>query len=228
MRGCVRGLQRALAVDSNDPDFLFWLGAMWVFSGHPQHSKPLFQRLQAIDPFLDLLYYGLGLLEFCEARFASAIELYERGRTLTPDQIAWVLGIAQAMASLGDVTGAIALIEKCCPDPSVDPFACLSRILAHALRGERDAAERLATPEFKSRMWGDFKYTHDMAQTYALLGDIDQGLRWLQRSTERGFIHYPFLSTRDPLLENLRSDPRFHTLMEKVRREWETFEESVR
>jgi serine/threonine protein kinase len=228
MRGCVRGLQRALAVDPNDPDLLFWLGAMWVFSGHPQHSRPLFQRLLAIDSFFDLLYYGLGLLECCEARFASAIELYERGRALTPDQIAWVKGIAQAMASLGDVTGAIDLIEECCPDPSVDPFACLSQILAHALRGERDAAERLATSEFKSRMWGDFQYTHDMAQCYALLGDLDQGLRWLQRSTERGFIHYPFLSTRDPLLENLRSDPRFHTLMEKVRHEWETFEESVR
>jgi tetratricopeptide (TPR) repeat protein len=228
MRGSIREFQRALAVDPHDPDILAWLGTGWIFSGYPQHARPLLERLRTIDPLFDILYIKLGFLECFEGRFAPAIELYDRGQALTHDPIALKLLRAQAMASLGDVTGAIDLIEKCCPDPLVHPLACLGQILACALRGERDAVERLATSEFKSRMWGDYDYAHFMAQSYALLGDIEEGLRWLQRSTERGFIHYPFLSTRDPLLENLRSDPRFHTLMEKVRREWETFEESVR
>jgi len=227
-RGWVRGLKRALAADPHDPDYLFWLGFAWLWSGYPQHAKPLLERLQTIDPLFDFLYAGLGRLEYFEGGFASAIEIYRRGWNLTPDRVYWPMLTAQALASLGDVAGAADVIEKSCSDPSAHTLACLSHILLHALRGERDAVERLATSDFESKVWGDAAYTYSMAQSFALLGDIDQGLRWLQRSTERGSIHYPFISARDPLLENLRSDPRFHTLMERVRHEWETFEESVR
>ena len=52
-------------------------------------------------------------------------------------------------------------------------------------------------------------------------------LRWLQRGTDRGFIHHPFLSERDPLLRSLRGDQRFAELMETVRARWERFEDEV-
>lgn len=51
------------------------------------------------------------------------------------------------------------------------------------------------------------------------------GRGWLEHVTlERGFVNHPFLSYRDPFLHGLRGDPRFKTLMERVKQEWEAFE----
>jgi hypothetical protein len=46
----------------------------------------------------------------------------------------------------------------------------------------------------------------------------------LEYATSRGFINYPFLNEYDPLLENIRGEPRFKKLMERVKHEWENFE----
>ena len=66
-----------------------------------------------------------------------------------------------------------------------------------------------------------------MAQAQAVLGRDDEALRWLERSTDRGFLDAPFLAEIDPLLESLREHPQFVALMGRVRRAWETFERVV-
>jgi hypothetical protein len=38
------------------------------------------------------------------------------------------------------------------------------------------------------------------------------------------FLNFPFLSKHNPLLANIRGEPRFKALMERVKREWENFE----
>jgi hypothetical protein len=47
--------------------------------------------------------------------------------------------------------------------------------------------------------------------------------RWLEASTEGRFIHFPFLKDRAPILDNLRAEPEFAELMERVRKKWEKF-----
>ena len=51
--------------------------------------------------------------------------------------------------------------------------------------------------------------------------DADEALKWLRIGMNRGFIHYPFLAYSDPLLANVRSDPRFPALMQEVKARWE-------
>lgn len=47
---------------------------------------------------------------------------------------------------------------------------------------------------------------------------------WLENAINRGRIDYYFLYEKDPFLENIRSEPRFKKLMERVKHEWENFE----
>ena len=70
---------------------------------------------------------------------------------------------------------------------------------------------------------GDPEGTYKIAETYAVLGDRDSALRMLRYSIEHGFFPWPYFRT-DPLMSNIRSDPRFGELMETARRRYEAFE----
>jgi hypothetical protein len=65
---------------------------------------------------------------------------------------------------------------------------------------------------------------HGMPALYSMLNKKEEALNWLERGFELGFFNYPFLSKIDPFLENIRGEPRFKKLMERVKHEWENFE----
>ena len=69
-----------------------------------------------------------------------------------------------------------------------------------------------AENRIQKRGVGDAEATYKIAQAYAVLGDKASALRMLRYSIERGFFSYPYFTT-DPLIEPLRNDPQFSTLM---------------
>ena len=58
----------------------------------------------------------------------------------------------------------------------------------------------------------------------ALVNERDAAIDFFERAVEFGFINLPWLSEYEPFLANLRGEPRFVRLMERVRRAWEAFE----
>jgi non-specific serine/threonine protein kinase len=66
---------------------------------------------------------------------------------------------------------------------------------------------------------------HHLAGIFSLLGEKNEALDWLENAVNRGFINYPLLAEKDPWLANLRGEDRFQKLMERVKYEWEHFEE---
>jgi hypothetical protein len=96
-------------------------------------------------------------------------------------------------------------------------------MLTQAIGGERTLLDRTMDDAYRAKLWPDLQYCHCVSQIYALVGDIDESLRWLEQSTRRGWIHHPFLADRDRALDNLRGDPRFATLLQRVHAEWTQF-----
>jgi TolB-like protein len=225
--GWVRHLQRAYELDPHDPYGAVWLGFGWTWAGHPHRARPIFERLLSVDPQFDYLLFGMAFDAFFACDYGRVESLCEQGRQLSPDHPGIPMVLAQTLASAGQIERALRVVEEQAAPPEAHPLAALTHILRHALRGEGALADALATEAWEEKVWSDFQYTHLMAQAQAILGRRDQALRWLRRSTERGLIHYPFLAERDPLLANLRGDPRFAELLESVRVRWERFERDV-
>jgi tetratricopeptide (TPR) repeat protein len=69
---------------------------------------------------------------------------------------------------------------------------------------------------------GDPEALYKVGQAFAVLGDKPSALRVLQRSIQNGFFAYPYLS-RDPLLNNIRTDAEFGRLLNVARRRHEDF-----
>ena len=225
--GWVRHMRRAYEIDPHDPYGAVWLGVGWTWAGQPDRARPIFERLLSVDPQFDYLLIGMCFDAYFAGDYERFQSIGERVHRLSPDHPGIPMCLAQALASAGQIERAVRVVEEQAPPPEAHPLAALAHIFGHALRGEAALADALATRAWEEKVWSDFQYTHLMAQAQAILGRRDEALRWLRRSTERGLIHYPFLSERDPLLANLRGDPRFAELLESVRTRWERFERDV-
>ena len=68
----------------------------------------------------------------------------------------------------------------------------------------------------------DAEGIYKVAQAYAVLGDKASALHMLRHSIGGGFFCYPYF-VRDPLLQNIRNEPEFQTLMSEARQRHEQF-----
>jgi serine/threonine-protein kinase len=66
-----------------------------------------------------------------------------------------------------------------------------------------------------------------VASFYAMEGLVDQALEWVRLAVWIGNENYP-LFEKSPKLDSLRSDPRFVSLMDDLRRRWEERREAPR
>ena len=57
--------------------------------------------------------------------------------------------------------------------------------------------------------------SHDVAITYAALGDKDKAFEWLTRACDERSEHVPYLNV-NPRVDPLRTDPRFHDLLQRL------------
>ncbi len=51
----------------------------------------------------------------------------------------------------------------------------------------------------------------------ASLGEKDEALDFLSNAIDRGFINYPLIANKDPFLQNIRGEPGFKKLMERLK-----------
>jgi len=224
--GWLRNFEKAYAADPGDPQHGIWLGLGWAWTGFPERARPVLERQLAVDPHSSYVHFGLGMLDFNEGRYEAAIEQYERANQFMPEHPGWSMVTAQALASQGNGEALRRLMESI-PAPENHHLLRLCHILCHAWLRDNEAVERLDTKEYREAIWSDFQYSYIQAQAYTLLDRKDDAFRWLEHSCQLGNIHYPYLSKRDPILEGLRSNPRFDRLMQRVRDRWEGFEAEV-
>jgi DNA-binding winged helix-turn-helix (wHTH) protein/TolB-like protein len=71
----------------------------------------------------------------------------------------------------------------------------------------------------------DPEATYKIAQAYSALDEKRSALRVLERSVDKGFFPYPYLAV-DPLLDNLRREPAFASIVQKARQRHEAFKRS--
>jgi len=97
--------------------------------------------------------------------------------------------------------------------------AQIGKALSYSLAGRTSQGlELISGTDHKVEQRGvsDAEAIYKLAQAYAVLGDRQSALRMLRRSIERGFFPYPYLLS-DPLLDNIRNEPEYSTLMEMAR-----------
>ena len=102
-------------------------------------------------------------------------------------------------------------------DSSLLP-AAVGKALSDSIKGDNPGGLKILEQtegKIEERGVSDAEGIYKVAQAYAILGDKASALHMLSHSIDGGFFCYPYFA-RDPLLQNLRGEPEFQTLMNQA------------
>jgi serine/threonine protein kinase len=222
-----RHLQTSLEASPDDPDALATLGYLYCLAGREETGLELFERLLVIDPLTPLNHGMSGFVAVLQGRFADAVEPYRTFLRMDDDgpfsmmNWVWILGLNDRIDEAEPV---VRRLRERYPET---PFTSIGVSLFHGLRGEREAALDAVTPALRDAARHTEMFSRFLAQCHALAADTDGALDWLESAVELGLAHHPFLARIDPLLENVRGEPRFEALLERVETAWRAFPEGA-
>jgi serine/threonine protein kinase/Flp pilus assembly protein TadD len=220
----IRHLQRAMEGDPGDAETLLWLSYLLaVHAGRPAQAKPVAERWAAIDPLHPISKMSLQLVPWMNGDLESAVKGVEEWYGQDPEDQIRAFYLGHLLAWTGRHQESLRVAEKMVRQDPGDGMGRTMHFISLAVNGRTEEARKAIPSSMAESLWMDFHLPWPIAEGYALLGDRDEALRWLERAVERGIFNYPLLNELDPLLANVRGEERFQKLMEKVKPKWENF-----
>ena len=223
-----RQLKKALISEPNDFDSLVWLRYIYSQAGQISAAKLIQQRLSQFDPINNpkaIDYYSdLMNGQFERALEAIRLSLKSYKTAPPPGLLQWeirILAFNQRFEEAYDKANQYSKDYYERAKTRADTIL----LFKYALQGRKTQALSSATEDIKRLSKTDEQDSWTLAEAYALIGETGEAIRWLEVAVSRGFVNYPFISKYDPFLKNIRGDTRFKKLMERVKYEWEHFEE---
>ena len=221
-------LRRSLERDPTNSANLGGMGHLYGALGEPARTEAVFHRALELNPKLGGIYVGFITLRLRQERRTEALEWARKSMDVALDQPNVVKNAAVAELVAGDEARGRTLLERVMPvlqaerNPS-DPDAGVETYLAwlDAKAGRTAEAKRLLSAAWAAdhrlldsgnEFWG---VPFDLACVHAIEGDKDAAFQWLDRAYKAGWRGWPQASW-SPLLDPLRSDPRFTSLMARI------------
>ncbi len=209
----IRELERAIQLNPNYATAHHWLALPLMAIGQFDRAIVEAKRAIELDPLSLICNSDLGWIYFNARRYDEA-EAQAR-KTLEMDSRFAVAHyyLGEVFQFKGRLNDAIAEYQKAF-DLNNDPFSFAMLGQAYARQGKTDEARKVLarlSEEAKSR----YVSPYALAVVLTALGEKAQAIDELERSyDERGF--YIALISVDPLFDDLRGDPRFDAVVQKI------------
>jgi hypothetical protein len=189
--------------------------------GKAELARVVADRMIDVDPLQAINHYIAGFVRyFCDDP-ASGLPYMARGFELGPTLPSGINLYVQALVAFGREQEARDAVANMLATAPPDHLTWLTELFVWALDGRRDDILSTLTEERVRWARADLQYSLQLAEYFAILGENDRAFDWLENAIRCGVVNYPFLSTRDPYLANLRGDPRFEPLMAHVKAIWQ-------
>jgi non-specific serine/threonine protein kinase len=224
-QNAIKSFKKAADLDPNDPDALMWLGyGLSVFMGRPELGEPYLNRLIEVDPLTPWNYSVTALHYLVEGKVEPAISTLRKTVQMDPKDRVYKFWLSFSLSWNRQHEEAFDLISQIVDPNPHDHIAFLSLLLKYALQGEKCQMRQAFGGEIRDYLWNDPEGPWLMADFLALVNEKNEAITWIEHAVERGWANYPLFSKIDPFLANIRNEPRFKKLMERVKYEWEHFE----
>ncbi|HYY93927.1 MAG TPA: tetratricopeptide repeat protein, partial [Pyrinomonadaceae bacterium] len=180
-----------------------------VLSAAGRHDEALeeVRRAEQLDPRSAIISAAVANVLFYARRYDEAVEQCRKALELDPGSVAAYTVMRWAYERRGMGREALEAFERESAFAGDTPTTRLKRAQVLASAGRADES-RTILKELIARRERDWVSAHEIAVAYALLGDRDSALSWLSRAAREHAVGFAF-ATVDPLLDDLRADPRF-------------------
>jgi serine/threonine protein kinase len=221
-----RYFKKALSLNPDEPEALFWLACVYVqYAGKISAAVPLIERFARVDP-LNLLVYNAQAMEyFYDGRYALALKPISKSYQMDPGNPGTAGFYVICLLYNNKIDDASSVIDQMAKANKDNFFTKMALIYYYAFLKDRTNLYKEMTADFQETSKRDPANSESLAAALALVGEKEKALDWLENAISRGFINYPLLAERDPWFAGIRGEERFQKLMERVKYEWEHFEE---
>jgi serine/threonine-protein kinase len=203
-----REIKTALELEPDNPNALGISVYLAISSCRLDDAERFARRLIERDPLSIDPYRGLATALWFDGRAAEAEAVYRRLFAFQPHADSMHARLSLILLSTGRVQDA--LIEL---DEETSPgWQAVGRTMAFDALGRHAEADKLL-----SRVQNEYSgFQYQVAQIYAHRHDREHALVWLERARkdhDPGYINY---LKCDPLLSELRSDPRYQAMLSQL------------
>jgi adenylate cyclase len=225
IKNAIFHLKKSMISDPSDADTTGWLGFFYAIVGRIEEAKRLAKKSLTMDPLNPAWLLLNSAINFLAGDFKYAKKISINYYDLAPDQPVNQFWYSLTLAYNYNITESITILDKLnLTTDTDDAWINLCKLLKHTLKGDKESLNLLLAGNIYRTCRRDQQLSYHTACFYSYLNEKEPALDWLENATERGFINYSLLNEYDPFLENIRNEPRFKKLMEKVKYEWENFE----
>jgi len=205
-------LDLAIELDPNSATAHHWKGVYLSLRGRLDEAKAEMRRALELDPLSLIVMADLGQLHYFAHEYDQAIDYCNRALVLDSHfSVAYEYLFDIYRMKGMDQEALNAWIKRRHADHEVQAIERVRRLFARSgLRGividEQDM-------RMKSRESGPAII---MGRNQVIVGNNEEGIRWLQRAFEEPKTHWnPYLNV-DPVYDGVRNDPRFKELLHRM------------
>lgn len=208
-----RLFKRALELNPNYAPARHWYAFHLAALGRFPEAMEEINRARELDPLSLIINTDVGHILYLSRQYDRAIEVYRKVLDLEPNYSTARLRLGEACEQKGMYEEAIVEYRKALgisKDPTTE--AWLGR--TYAVTGQKDKAHRILD-ELKKLHQRDPHWFFQIATIYEGLGEKDQAFEWLEKGSEPEAGNLTLLKV-DPIVDGLRSDPRFGILLGRI------------
>jgi tetratricopeptide (TPR) repeat protein len=212
--GAEKSFCRAIELNPNYATAHDWLGAENLATRKRVDEALVFQRrAEERDPLSPIISANVGWTLFFARRYDEAIAQNNRTLSLDPNFFIAHSNLCWAYNAKGMYREAIAECRKA-RELNDDSFLKGYHALVLARSGQREEATKLLN-QLKQESAQNYVTSYAIALAHIGLNEKEQAFVWLEKEVaERGY--WAGVYAVDPVLDDLRSDPRFKEMLKRL------------
>jgi len=217
-------VKHAITLNPNLAEAHESLGSIYFHIGLLDEALRELRIALVLDPASRFAKPRVARVHWYQQKFDSALQEFS---PLEPSD--WLREHAIVLLNLGKTDEAFKALDRLATIKQKINYdlAAAYAVLYAGTGRKKEAEEKIKFAIENNKGESHFHHAeHLIASAYALMGNPKAAVEWLQKTADHGMPCYP-LFKNDPNLKNIRNDPGYISLMEKLKKQWETYKSNL-